>query len=178
MSILGTIVSDISNAVSDPGKLVTDVVDAVVPERLKAIGDVAGGLVDVVVGKEKQAIAHFTDGLKDLPQLIGTLPAPDTTDGSVTAVAMQAAPPPSASSADGPTANKPQSVADLLALPSDEFMKEVSGGAVPAEVAQDPAALLQIQARVNDIAQMNQLVTSMMTAMHQMQMSIAQNIRA
>jgi hypothetical protein len=75
-------------------------------------------------------------------------------------------------------ADKPQAQADLLALPSDQFMKAVSGGAVPADVAENPAALLQIQARVNDIAQMNQLVTSMMSAMHQMQMSIAQNIRA
>jgi hypothetical protein len=52
MNILGTIASDISNVVSDPGKLVADVVDAVLPERLKAIGDVAGGVVDVIVGNE------------------------------------------------------------------------------------------------------------------------------
>ena len=174
MSILGTIVSDISNAVSDPGKLVTDVVDAVLPQRLKAIGDLAGGVVDVVVGKEKQALGHFTDTLKDLPQLTGTATAANQPD----TIATEAAPPPSTSSADAASAANPQDLAALLALPSDQFMKAVSGGAVPADVAENPAALLQIQARVNDIAQMNQLVTSMMTATHQMQMSIAQNIRA
>jgi hypothetical protein len=176
MSILGTIVSDISKAVSDPGKLVTDVVDAVLPQRLKAIGDLAGGVVDVIVGKEKQAVSHFTDTLKDLPQLTGTGTAADQPDTPVS-VAAQAPPPPSTTSADAAAA-KPQDLADLLALPSDQFMKAVSGGAVPADVAENPAALLQIQARVNDIAQMNQLVTSMMSATHQMQMSIAQNIRA
>jgi hypothetical protein len=177
MSILGTIVSDISNAVSDPGKLVTDVVDAVLPQRLKAIGDLAGGVVDVVVGKEKQALEHFTDTLKDLPQLMGTGTAVDQPDTPIT-IATEAAPPPPASSAQPVSGAKPQDLADLLALPSDQFMKAVSGGAVPADVAENPAALLQIQARVNDIAQMNQMVTSMMSAMHQMQMSIAQNIRA
>jgi hypothetical protein len=178
MNILGTIASDISNVVSDPGKLVADVVDAVLPERLKAIGDVAGGVVDVIVGNEPQAIAHFTDGLKDLPQLAGVAPSADELSASV-ATPTEAAEPPPASSADGTPANhKPQDLADLLALPSDQFMQAVSGGAVPADVAENPAALLQIQARVNDIAQMNQLVTSMMSAMHQMQMSIAQNIRA
>ncbi len=65
-----------------------------------------------------------------------------------------------------------------MALPSDEFMKAVSSGAVPTAVAEDPGALLQIQARVNDIAQTNQMMTSMMSALHQMQMSVAQNIRA
>ena len=173
MSILGTIASDLGSLVSDPGKLVTDVVDAVLPERLKAIGDLAGGVVDVIVGKEKQAVAHFTDTFKDLPQLAGTGAGAAQTNAA-TATAAAAAPPPSAAA----SAAKPQDLADLLALPSDQFMKAVSGGAVPPDVAENPAALLQIQARVNDIAQMNQLVTSMMSAMHQMQMSIAQNIRA
>lgn len=182
MNILGTIASDLGKLASDPGKLVTDVVDAVLPGRLKAIGDVAGGAVDVIVGKEKEAIAHFTDGLKDLPQLVGTAPIIDsTTDSTDTGatLATEAAPPPSASSSgDAAATGKPQDLADLLALPADQFMRAVSGGAVPADVAENPAALLQIQARVNDIAQMNQLVTSMMSATHQMQMSIAQNIRA
>jgi hypothetical protein len=176
MSILGTIASDLSKIASDPGKLVTDVVDAVLPQRLKAIGDLAGGAVDVIVGKEKEAIAHFTDGLKDLPQLAGTAPEIDSTDTGAT-LATEAAPPPAVTSGEA-AADKPQDLAGLLALPADQFMKAVSGGAVPAEVAENPAALLQIQARVNDIAQMNQLVTSMMSATHQMQMSIAQNIRA
>ncbi len=72
MSILGTITSDLGNVLSDPGKLVTDVVDAVLPEKFKALGDSAGGIVDVALGKESQALSHFQDGLQDLPQLTTT----------------------------------------------------------------------------------------------------------
>jgi hypothetical protein len=163
MSILGTIASDLGNALSDPGKFVTDAVDALLPDQFKAIGDLAGGVVDAVLGKESQALSHFQDGLHDLPQLTGSAPAPA---GDSQTAASQT------------TAAAPTDVASLLALPSDQFMKAVSGGAVPTSVAEDPAALLQIQARVNDIAQMNQMMTSMMSTLHQMQMSVAQNIRA
>ncbi len=37
--------------------------------------------------------------------------------------------------------------------------------------------MMQVQSRMNQITQMNQMVTSMMAAMHQMQMSIIQNLR-
>jgi len=184
MSILNTIASDLGSVLNDPGKLVTDVVDALLPEKMKAIGDVAGGVVDVFVGKESKAIEHFQDGLRDLPQLVGTL-VQATPDDTVTSIApeVEASPPPAAADTSPPDgaadpAADPGTLASLLALPSEQFMKAISTGAVPADVAENPAALLQIQARVNDIAQMNQLVTSMMSALHQMQMSIAQNIRA
>lgn len=167
MSILGTIESDLGSVFSDPGKLVTDVVDTLLPEKLKSLGDLAGGVVDVVLGKESQALSHFQDGLRDLPQL--------TADSAATGVVSNTAP---TNQPDAAADAQPTDLAGLLALPSDQFMKAISGGAVPAGVADDPAALLQIQARVNDIAQMNQMMTSMMSALHQMQMSVAQNIRA
>lgn len=168
MSILGTIESDLGSVFSDPGKLVTDLVDGLVPDKLKSVGDLAGGVVDVVLGKESQALSHFQDGLRDLPQLTASSPATaQTVDAS-----NSTGPAPDAA------AGEPTDLAGLLALPSDQFMKAVSSGAVPNGVADDPAALLQIQARVNDIAQMNQMMTSMMSALHQMQMSVAQNLRA
>lgn len=169
MSILGTIASDLGSVLSDPGKLVTDVVDAVLPEKFKSVGDLAGGVVDAVLGKEPEALSHFQDGLRDLPQLTSNsppaTPPDDTTVAADTGQTSQAS-------------GKPNDVASLMALPSDQFMKAISSGAVPADLSEDPGALLQIQARVNDIAQMNQMMTSMMNALHQMQMSVAQNIRA
>jgi hypothetical protein len=186
MSILSTLASDIGSVLDDPGKLVTDVVDGVLPQKLKSIGDLAGGLVDAVIGKEARAVSHFQDGVKDLPQLIGTAPPLDdlTAGATGTEAAFPEPPAPATDAANAASdtslaaTGAPNDVQALLALPSDQFMKAVSSGAVPPDVADDPAAMLQIQARMNDIAQMNQLVTSMMTAMHQMQMSIAQNIRA
>jgi hypothetical protein len=176
MSIIDTIVSDIGSAFSDPGKLVTDTLDAILPDRLQSIGDAAGGLLDLMIGKEPQAVSLFKDGIKDLPQL--TSSSKNSSADAATEVATAAAepsPPPSATSSDTST---PADVSALLAMSSDDFMKAVSSGAVPADVAGDPTAMLQIQSRVNEIAQMNQLVTSMLSATHQMQMSIAQNIRA
>jgi len=175
MSILDTIVSDIGSAFSDPGKLVTDALDAVLPDHLKSIGDAAGGLVDLVVGHEPQAISLFKAGIKDLPQLTSKSSSPTTTSVATEVATAASEPPPPAASAGSST---PADVASLLALSPDDFMRAITSGAVPADVAGDPTAMLQIQSRVNEIAQMNQLVTSMLSASHQMQMSIAQNIRA
>ena len=174
MSILDTIVSDIGSALSDPGHLVTDALDAVLPDRLQSIGDAAGGVVDLMVGHEPQAMSLFEQGIKDLPQLWSKSPADGTTSAATEVATAASEPPPPSTAADG----APADAASLLALSPDDFMKAITSGAVPADVAADPTAMLQIQARVNEIAQMNQLVTSMLSATHQMQMSIAQNIRA
>jgi hypothetical protein len=66
---------------------------------------------------------------------------------------------------------------NLMAMSPDQFLQAVQSGKIPDDVANSPSAMAQIQARMNQITQMNQLVTSMMAAMHQMQMSIIQNIR-
>ncbi len=71
MSIFSTIASDLGSVFSDPGKLVTDVVDALLPDKLRSIGDLAGGVADGLLGKESQALTHFQDGLRDLPELLG-----------------------------------------------------------------------------------------------------------
>jgi hypothetical protein len=92
---------------------------------------------------------------------------------------------PSASGASGtsgtPNASgssaTPASLASLMAMSPDQFMQAVTSGQIPPDVANNQSAMMQVQARMNSITQMNQLVTSMMSAMHQMQMSIIQNIR-
>ena len=172
MSFIDTIVSDIGSALSDPGKLVTDALDVVLPDTLKSVGAAAGGLLDLAIGKQSEAVALFQEGIKDLPQL------GSTAETEVAAAAAEPVPPPTTGGASTSAASTPADVASLLALSPDDFMKAITSGAVPADVAGDPTAMLQIQSRVNEIAQMNQLVTSMLSATHQMQMSIAQNIRA
>jgi hypothetical protein len=345
---LGSIVSDVTSLVTDPGKAVKDICDAVLPSNMKAIGDIVGGAVDFETGHPLQALGHLTDALKDLPQMaqglsttaaktaatpVGTAaaePTPPpprapaaasvaTATGVSTASQASAAPgsaptvtvstgssgapvpatlkpgeqvtirmdangrgvtiterpapaartgtstvqregghhresarseasrrhppivpsatttPPSATtatrSASGSTAGSapaastattkpeattasaggssatsasasgsssagaatsgaagtaaagasatptPSNLAGLMALSPDQFMQAVTSGNIPPDVANNPAAMTQIQARMNQITQMNQLVTSMMAAMHQMQMSIIQNIR-
>ncbi|MDB4980863.1 MAG: hypothetical protein JWM82_1615 [Myxococcales bacterium] len=56
-------------------------------------------------------------------------------------------------------------------------MGAVRAGNIPAAVSDSPAAMMALQARMNHISEMNQLMTSMITALHQMQMSIIQNVR-
>ena len=77
----------------------------------------------------------------------------------------------------GSTSAAPTDLASLMALSPDQFMQAVTSGKIPPDVANDQSAMMQVQARMNQITQMNQLVTSMMAAAHQMQMSIIQNIR-
>ena len=64
-----------------------------------------------------------------------------------------------------------------MGLSPDQFMQAVTSGKIPDSVANSQSAMMQVQARMNQITQMNQLVTGMMAAMHQMEMSIIQNIR-
>jgi hypothetical protein len=75
--------------------------------------------------------------------------------------------------ADPSTMTKDQ----FMALGNDAFMAAVRDGKIPKEVQDSPAAMQSLQARMNSISQMNQLMTSMLQAMHQMQMSIIQNVR-
>ncbi len=107
--------------------------------------------------------------------------APSTASTAATATSAPAAGTPSTSAAStssaASTTGTPSSLASLLALSPDQFMQAVTSGNIPPDVANNPSAMAQIQARMNQITQMNQLVTSMMAAMHQMQMSIIQNIR-
>jgi hypothetical protein len=66
---------------------------------------------------------------------------------------------------------------DFMALGNEAFMSAVRDGKIPKEVQDSPSAMQSLQARMNSISQMNQLMTSMLTALHQMQMSIIQNVR-
>lgn len=64
-----------------------------------------------------------------------------------------------------------------MALGNDAFMQAVKDGKIPKEISDSPAAMQSLQARMNSISEMNQLMTSMLTALHQMEMSIIQNVR-
>ena len=53
----------------------------------------------------------------------------------------------------------------------------VTSGHIPPDVANSQTAMLQVQQRLNQISQMNQMMTQMMQTAHQMQMAIIQNFR-
>lgn len=78
----------------------------------------------------------------------------------------------SSSSSDSKTITKffAQSDADLMAAVRD--------GKLPDAVKNDPASMQRLQLRVNEISEMNQLISQMMAAMHEMNKVVIQNIRA
>jgi hypothetical protein len=102
---------------------------------------------------------------------------PPAASGGTTAAAGAVGTAPAAASASSSTSATPKDLASLMALSPDQFMQAVTSGKIPDDVANSQSAMMQVQARMNQITQMNQLVTGMMAAMHQMQMSIIQNIR-
>ena len=53
----------------------------------------------------------------------------------------------------------------------------VINGRISPEIAKDQTAMMVLQQRMNAITEMNNLMTGMMRALHDMQMAVIQNIR-
>lgn len=72
----------------------------------------------------------------------------------------------------------PKSVADIHQMSDDAVLRMVREGKIPEDLKKDQGAMMAIQQRLNDIQQMNALITNMIRALHEMQMEIIRNIRA
>ena len=59
-----------------------------------------------------------------------------------------------------------------------DFLKALGDGKIPESISKDPAQMLRLQQRLNDITQMNQLLTTMLAMIHDMNKAVIQNIRA
>jgi hypothetical protein len=143
--------------------------------------DAAGGFAGMIATIEKmlqgqKAAAATSTTAATAGTSAGATPGTATAAGTAsTATASGATSSPTAASSSSVAG--PTDLAGLMALSPDQFMQAVTSGKIPPDVANDQSAMMQVQARMNQITQMNQLVTSMMAAAHQMQMSIIQNIR-
>jgi hypothetical protein len=61
---------------------------------------------------------------------------------------------------------------------SDAAIRDaVINGRISPDFAKDPAGMMALQQRMNAITEMNNLMTAMMRAIHDMQMAVIQNIR-
>jgi len=69
-------------------------------------------------------------------------------------------------------------VTKFFAQSDTELMAAVRDGKLPDAVKDDPAAMQRLQLRMNEIAEMNQLISQMLAAMHDMNKAVIQNIRA
>jgi hypothetical protein len=59
-----------------------------------------------------------------------------------------------------------------------DLMNAVRDGKIPDSVKNDPAQMERLQLRMNEISEMNQLISQMTAAMHDMNKAVIQNIRA
>jgi hypothetical protein len=122
MSFLGSIVSDIKSVATDPGKLVGDVANSILPSNMNAVGDILGGITDIETGNPLAALSHMTDALKDLPQLMQALSSAAGGTGNATKPAGTAAaepsPPPKSTTASPPAASTPASTPATTPAPA------------------------------------------------------------
>jgi hypothetical protein len=252
MTVLGKIGSAVSSAL-DPGSIVKDAVNTVLPKELGIVGDIAGAVVDLAERNPVGAARHALEALRDLPQAARAVqdalgstagesgksvngrggwrgspqfePRPPahgpqvnvTVNGDQVSISINetalrwprlqsaidsvwhgavhaggpcvppspglAPAPPAASAA--PAASAPvsshgsiSSVSDIKNMSDADFASAIRDGKISPDVAKDPAAMLQLQERMNRITQMNQLMSQLLSAMHQMATSTIQNIRA
>jgi hypothetical protein len=95
-----------------------------------------------------------------------SLPSSSTTKGAGTPSAKPSDVDPSTLSKD-----------NFMKLSDDDFMKAIRDGKIPSEVTDSQAGMLALQARMNHISEMNQMMTTMMQSMHQMKMSVVENLK-
>ncbi len=305
---MGLSLGCIIGAVTDPGSLVKDAINTVLPKNLAIVGDLAGAYVDFQTGNGLGAAQHALQGLKDLPQAMNALqsttarcgshafeptpppvrpplpqpanahwqlgtapgwrgtaitpshtlqswqqaamnathalaqtattqtpglssltqfaqtlekalkllqdalkqfapgatlnPKPETTSTSTKPETTSTTTKPSSTdsadddtkstsssstssskkststdSSSKPDSNTTAALKKLDKMSDADFMAAVREGKIPDDVIKDPKAMLAIQQRINHIGEMTKLMTSMMQALHDMQMSIIQNVR-
>lgn len=221
----------------DPGNIAKGIVDAVLPEQLDVVADLAGAAASYYTGNPLGAVRHLAQAMTDLPQAFAQPGTADRPAGggwrARGSVGFEPSPPPSrgndaggfnlekllsllqsiidalggkkttgttGSSSTGKT-SKPDDADDsgsstsgtkktssssskddtalekLNKLSDAEFMAKVRKGDLPKEITDDPKAMLAINARVAHIGEMTKLMTQMIQALHDMQMSILQNVR-
>src|SRR5262245_36773407 len=115
------------------------------------------------------------DAIDRLPSLVltskdlqtKTVHGPDHGDP---AKAAEPPPPPSKT----PENLSPAALA-FINLPADELMKRVRTGDIPPAVLESDGALRALQANIAHIAEMNSLLSQMLSSIHQMNMAVIQN---
>lgn len=137
---MGLNLGGIVSAVFDPGKVVKDVVDAVLPEKFDVIADLAGAIVDFKTGRPLQGMGHLAQALKDLPQALAdekSVRGPNQDRPGGTPAFEPTPPPDRANPSEGLDWNK---IADLFARLAKLFSPGQRGAPAPAEAPRPGAA--------------------------------------
>jgi hypothetical protein len=186
------------------GDVARSMLDSVLPKELEFLSGAVGGVIDLETGNLLGAAKNFIDSVLDVKDLVQSQKGPGGgTSSTVPSHPWCYEPPPPPISAAVTTAKvealktftgatattsapKPTTPVDattlsrstFLALPDDAFMSAIREGKIPKEIADSKDGMLALQARMTQITEMNQLMTSMLQAIHQLRMGVIQNLRA
>lgn len=186
------------------GDVARSMLDSVLPKELEFLSGAVGGVIDLETGNLVGAAKNFIDSVLDVKDLVQSQKGPNggtsspvpshpwcyepppppigtaTTTAKVealkvfTGAATTTLPPKAATPVDAATLSR----SSFLALPDDAFMSAIREGKIPKEIAESKDGMLALQARMTQITEMNQLMTSMLQAIHQLRMGVIQNLRA
>jgi hypothetical protein len=188
------------------GDVARSMLDSVLPKELEFLSGAVGGVIDLETGNLLGAAKNFIDSVLDVKDLVqsqkgtaggssSTVPShpwcyepspPPPIGAAITTAKAEAlkaftgagaapiAAKPAATSVDATTLSR----SSFLALPDDAFMSAIREGKIPKEIADSKDGMLALQARMTQITEMNQLMTSMLQAIHQLRMGVIQNLRA
>jgi hypothetical protein len=131
-------------------------------------------------------IPHRKPGLLDAivrdsvePPRYDASPTPTRPDGSASAASSKTFPEPDPPTRQGGLNSHEKTTVDaFIKLGPDELMKLVRDGGIPDEVLNSREGMLRLQSRLEEVAQMNNLLSQMLNTMHQMNMAVIQNLRA
>jgi hypothetical protein len=181
------------------GDVARSMLDSVLPKELEFLSGAVGGVLDLETGNLVGAAKNFIDAVLDVKDLVqsqkgpsGGAPSPTVPSypwcyepppptigaaataakaAAVNAVSLTATP--AAAKADATTLSRES----FLGLSDDAFMSAIREGKIPKEIADSKDGMLALQARMTQITEMNQLMTSMLQAIHQLRMGVIQNLR-
>jgi hypothetical protein len=144
--------------------------------------DVAAAAVKAAVNTVKAGAAAPAAN-NSAPAANADKPATAGTAGSATTPSGQSTAPASTGKTEGKTSAQPStgqtisSLAQLNGMSDAAIRDAVINGRISPDLLKDQGAMMVLQQRMNAITEMNNLMTSMMRAIHDMQMAIVQNIR-
>ena len=194
---MGFSLSDL-NPVSLVSNAAESLCDVVLPKNLEFVGDLVGLAADIESGNWSKCVDDLQDFAKDLPQQLGELsghtgrtslgdslivpgtlyPAPNAPPSGQSQASFSTASSAGAASLGLSAQAAKGMVPDaFFGLSDASLMNAVRAGNIPDAVKNDPAQMRRLEARINDITEMNHLITSMLKAMHDMNTQVIQNIR-
>jgi len=122
------------------------------------------------------ATAVTTTTVAATPATVAASPA--TTADATTAAATTASATTATATTTSSSSSDSKDITKFFAQSDADLMAAVRDGKLPDAVKDDPASMQRLQLRMNEISEMNQLISQMLAAMHDMNKAVIQNIRA